>query len=303
MTRRLFLAAIALLWVAPAARAWNPTGHMVIASLAYDQLPPESRAGWEKLLHAHPDFEKWQFAAPKDAPGFDLGRYLFMRASTWPDDIRKSGSSWDHPAWHHVDYPLRAPDYPLEPPPADVPNVLTAIADCQKALADPAVPAADRAAWLSWLIHLVGDIQQPLHSANVVNAEFPAPEGDHNALLVFVSVAGSPISLHWLWDCLPGDFVDAAAITARGRELTAKFPRASLPELARAADPTAWSLEGRTLAIDAAYLHGTLAVSKDPKDAPPLPPGYLNAARALAERRVALAGYRLADTLSTLKPK
>ncbi len=275
---------------------------MVIASMAYDQLPPDQRIGWVDLLKTHPDFEKWQATAPGDAPDFDLGRYLFMRASTWPDDIRKSGSPWDHPPWHHVDYPLHTPDYRLEPPLADVPNALTAIAACKKILAEPGSIPADRAASLSWLIHLVGDLQQPLHSANVVNAEFPAPDGDHNALLVFVSVAGSPITLHWLWDCLPGDFVDGVAVAARGKELTARFPRGTLPELTRATNPAAWSLEGRALAIDAAYLRGALAVAKDARDAPPLPPGYLSAARALADRRVALASYRLADTLSTLEP-
>ena len=284
------------------ANAWNATGHMIIASMAYDQLPPDQRARWSDLLRSHPDHAKWQTAEPKDQPSFDEGRYLFMRASTWPDDIRKTGSPWDHPPWHHVDYPLRAPDFPLDPPPADVPNALAALADCERILADPAAPAADRAARLSWLIHLVGDLQQPLHNGTMVNAAFPGPAGDHNALLVFVSVAGNPISLHWLWDCLPGNFVDAPSITARGGELAAKFPRTDLPELIRARDPQAWSLEGRALAIDAAYRRGALPVSADAKDAPPLPPGYLETARALAERRVALAGYRLADVLTTLRP-
>ncbi len=291
-----------LFWVMSTACAWNATGHMVIASMAYDQLAPAERARWTDLLKAHPDFEKWQAAAPKDAPGFDFGRYLFMRASTWPDDIRKTGNPWDHPPWHHVDYPLRAPDYPPEPPPADAPNALTVISDCEKILADSTVSAADRAARLSWLIHLVGDLQQPLHNGTIINAAFPAPDGDHNALSVFVSVAGNPISLHWLWDCLPGNFVDLSIITARGGELAAKFPRATLPELTLARDPTAWSLEGRTLAIDVAYRHGALAVSTDAKDAPPLPLGYLETARALADRRIVLAGDRLADTLHALQP-
>ena len=289
-----------LVWVTPAARAWNATGHMIVASLAYDQLPPAQRARWAELLRAHPDFDKWQAAAPKDAPDFDFGRYLFMRASTWPDDIRKTGSPWDHPLWHHIDYPLRAPDYPLAPPPADVPNALTAIAACEKTLADPTAPAVDRAASLGWLVHLIGDLQQPMHNGTVIDAAFPAPEGDHNGLSVFVSVAGNPITLHWLWDCLPGDFVEYPKITARGTELAAKFPRAGLPELQRARDPLAWSLEGRALAIEAPYQHGTLAVGTDPKTAPTLPPGYLAAARGLADRRVALGGYRLADVLLTV---
>ncbi len=276
---------------------------MIVASLAYDQIPPAQRVHWVELLHAHPDFAKWQATAPKEAPDFDVGRYLFMRASTWPDDIRKTGSLWDHPPWHHVDYPLRAPDYPLDPPPAGVDNALSALAERTAVLGNPAMSASDRAASLSWIIHIVGDLQQPLHSANVIDADYPAPEGDHNALNRFVSVAGAPISLHWLWDCLPGDFLDGQKITARGAELAAKFPRASLPELSLARTPAAWSLEGRALAIDAAYRRGTLPTSKESSGSlPALPEGYLAAARSLAERRVALAGYRLADVLGTLEP-
>ena len=104
-------------WTAPRAQAWNATGHMTIASMTYDQLSPAARAHWTELLQQHPDFAKWEAAEPKDQPDFELGRYLFMKASTWPDDIRKSGSAFDHPVWHYIDYPLVEPDFPLEPAP------------------------------------------------------------------------------------------------------------------------------------------------------------------------------------------
>ncbi len=282
----------------PAARAWNATGHMVIASMAYDQLPPAQRTRWTELLKSHPDFDKWQAAAPKDAAGFDLGRYLFMRASTWPDDIRKSGSPYDHPVWHYVNYPLVPPDFPMQPAPTGTEDVLSAIDRCEKTVADPADPPADRAAHLAWLIHLVGDLQQPLHCGTMITPEFPAPDGDHGGNLFFVSVGGAPITLHWLWDTLPGNLLDGGELVERSTQLAAKFPRSSLPELTTARDPKAWSLEGRALCIDAVYRRGALPGGKEISiGLPLLPTGYVATARALADRRVALAGYRLADTL------
>ena len=49
---------------------------------------------------------------------------------------------------------------------------------------------------------------------------------------------------------------------------------------------------------DLAYRGGALAGSSDRADGPVLPDGYAAAAKAAAERRVVLAGYRLADALS-----
>lgn len=290
------------LCTASAAWAWNPTGHMVIASMTYDQLSPETRSRWAALLRQHPDFAKWEAAAPKGQPDFDEGRYLFMRASTWPDDIRKTGNPFDHPVWHYVDYPLIAPDFPEEPAPTGTEDVLFGIARCETVLVDAKTPDGDRAAYLSWLIHLVGDLQQPLHCAALVTPEYPGPGGDRGGNLFYVSVGGAPINLHWFWDCLPGTTLDSQELLEKGRQLSSKFPRGALPELETARDPKAWSLEGRALCLEAVYRNGALVGARQAgPDDPGLPAGYLAAAHAVAERRLAVAADRLADILRALK--
>ncbi len=282
--------------------AWNPTGHMLIASMTYDQLPPAARARWTELLKQHPDFAKWAATEPKDQPDFDEGRYLFMRASTWPDDIRKSGSPFEHSVWHYIDYPLEGPEFRDEPAPTSTEDALFGIARCQTGLEDGKAPAGDRAASLSWLIHLVGDLQQPLHCATLISPDYPKPGGDRGGNLMYFSVGGAPVNLHWFWDCLPGTSLDHRELIEKGRQLAGKFPRAELPELTQARDPKAWSQEGRALCLEAVYQHGALAGAKQAgPDDPPLPAGYLAAARAVADRRVALAAYRLADVLGELK--
>ncbi len=283
------------------ARAWNGPGHMLVAVIAYDQLTPPQRARLLTILESHPAFAKWQAAAPKDAPDFDLGRYVFMRASTWPDDIRKSGDPYDHPPWHHVDFPLTPPDFPLEEPPATE-NLFTALANGENVLTDPNASALDRAAYLCWVEHLVGDVMQPLHGGTLIDADHPKPEGDHNGGLFFVNLGGIAMQLHWYWDCLGVTTSDLRELTARAGELEKTYPRASLPELTATRDVRGWALESRQLAIDAVYLKGGLPGGYDEKATlPTLPSDYVATGRRLAERRIVLAGYRLADELTRLK--
>lgn len=292
--RRLVI--LCFLAAAMPARAWNPPGHMTVASAAYDQLSPAQRERVLAILKAHPDFAKWQDSAPGDTPDFDLGRYVFMRASTWPDDIRKSGSPYDHPVWHYVDFPLVPPGFQMEEAPAGE-DILTASAACEKSLADPATPALDRAVALSWLIHLVGDVMQPLHAATMISAANPKPAGDRGGNLFFINFAGNAINLHAYWDGLGGSAHEILALITRAADLEKKYPRYSLPEL------RGWALESRLFAISAAYLWGKLPGSDQPLAVlPALPEDYASASRALAERRLTLAGYRLADELTRLKP-
>jgi hypothetical protein len=56
-------------------------------------------------------------------------------------------------------------------------------------------------------------------------------------------------------------------------------------------------LESRRLAVEEVYLHGKLQGSTNPDTAPGLSADYPKAAKAIAERLAALAGYRLADEI------
>jgi hypothetical protein len=58
-----------------------------------------------------------------------------------------------------------------------------------------------------------------------------------------------------------------------------------------------WSLEGRGVAIEEAYLHGELKGGTSKGTSQELPEGYTKAAKVVAEKQAALAGYRLADEI------
>src|ERR1700678_811293 len=94
----IFLAITSSALVHQSAFAWGSAGHMVIAAEAFRQLQPELKAQTIEVLKAHPDYSKWTNAY-RPSPNIDLGMYIMMRCSTWPDEIRRSGSSYDHPNW------------------------------------------------------------------------------------------------------------------------------------------------------------------------------------------------------------
>ena len=295
--------ALAVMMSAGRAWAWGPAGHMAVAIIAYQQMPPELQQRCVAILQAHPNIEKWKEKSVGDPPAL-AAMYTFAKASTWPDEIRRGNSPYDHPGWHYVDYPLEPPNYPLVAGLAPEDNILFGINQSEKTLQDTSATPEQQAAALSWLIHLVGDIHQPLHAAELVTPTYPLPEGDRGGNKFYVSVGGNDINLHAFWDRLPGQFFSPPFAADAAGKLEAQFPRASLAELAKPSDPTAWSLESRELAIDKAYLRGKLIGSPDSKvQPPPLPPDYLKESKEVADRRVALAGYRLADLLKQVFAK
>jgi hypothetical protein len=288
----LFLAVTVL--IPNLAPAWSGAGHELIAAEAYRELSPDLKAEVFAVLKAHPDYAKWANAYHPNA-NFDLPAYVFMRSSTWPDEIRRSGSIYDHPQWHFIDYPLKPPSFPLLSGPTPDNDVLFGVAEAEKVLADPKADQELRAAMLSYLVHLVGDMHQPLHCASLFTAAYPT--GDKGGNSFYVTPAQRPVALHSIWDGLLGSSANPRTQWNYAAKVDAEYLRTSLPELARDTTPKSWSLESRELAIDKAYLHGDLKGSTDRDSAPPLPPDYLKNAKVVAEKQAALAGYRLADEI------
>ena len=289
----LFLA-LSFLLLPNFALAWSGPGHLAIAAEAYRELSPELKAEAFDVLKAHPDFVKWEKAYHPN-PNLDLAAYVFLRSSTWPDEIRRSGSKYDHPNWHFIDYPLKPPAFPLEPGPKPTDDVLFGVAQCEKTLSDTNADPELRAVYLSYLIHLVGDMHQPLHCVSLFTAAFP--NGDRGGNDFYVKPAQRGVRLHGIWDDLLGSSPNPRIQWNYGIEIDAKYPRASLPELITHPSPKEWSLESREVAIETGYLRGALQGSTNADTAPALPADYTKAAKAVAERQAALAGYRLADEI------
>ncbi|MDB6124330.1 MAG: hypothetical protein JWQ71_3323 [Pedosphaera sp.] len=279
-------------------RAWSGAGHMVIAAEAYKELSPELQTKVSEVLKSHPDYTKWEKAYQKESSsGLALGQYVFMRASTWPDEIRRDDRGDVHSHWHYVNYPLIGPAFAFQSGPATNDDIVFGIIQNEKVLTEAGASKEARAVALSWLIHLVGDIHQPLHCAVLINDTYHLPAGDKGGNDFYIKPADEPIRLHSLWDGLLGKSYDPRPSANYAIQILSEHPRKSLAELAKNKTAKDWSLESRTIALERGYLRGKLAGSKTQESAPPLPSDYTKNAKVIAERRAALAGYRLADEL------
>ncbi len=326
-----FLAICVYLSVISPALAWNDKGHMVSALLAFRRLNETDRARIHEILKQHPHYE--DYLAKKRPEIFSEAEWAFMRAATWADWIRPPrnliGDAADHPihkfnrsTWHYINYPYRPGVTELPTALAQEENIENTLEFCVAYLKrektdDPLrVPSiseeANAAVRLTWLFHLVGDLQQPLHATALIDeAKFPMPpHGDRggNSLMIRSDEKATPLNLHAYWDQLLGSDASPGSIKLTAEELESdeELKTDQLTELA--AHPTIhdWASESFFLAVQYAYLGGKLPLvpmddtrlsTGAPLSPPVIPAEAHQNAKNLARRRIALAGARLANML------
>jgi hypothetical protein len=188
------------------ASAWNIPGHMLSAAVAYQVLQQENLQTIEKVkavLEKHPWYaNQWQ-ARLQDVPVADHSLVLFMQAGKWADDIRTTNKQRHRALWHYINWPFKPNGQPAnvqtrEPEPV---NILTAMAENESVVKNEN-DAERRALALAWLFHLVGDIHQPLHTAQLFTVEYPNGDRGGNEICVRVTQAGQPMDLHRFWDAV-----------------------------------------------------------------------------------------------------
>jgi hypothetical protein len=298
-----FAAALLLALLSPRpAAAWDEIGHQVVAHIAWENLRPETRQKAVELLRAAPADADLASLFPQDSRPADVReRELFLRASTWPDivrDPRKPArrSRYHKSTWHFVNFffEQRRPGSPPRELPERGPepvNVVERLEEFRRSVGEATRPAAERAIELAWVLHLVGDVHQPLHtSARVTPSE---PRGDQGGNLFKLGRGRSPQSLHGYWDGVvrrgtrrrsgegEGDYVARIAAGITGRHL-----RASLAARLKPDDFAAWARESYAAAKTEVYTRD-LRRGRMPSAA------YRDRALGVAEPAVALAGYRL----------
>jgi hypothetical protein len=311
--RRFWVAAVASAVVASAAPAWgwHGAGHMAIAIIAYRDLGPERAGKVADILRQHQDYKLWMSEKPAD---LDEDKYLFMRASVWPDDIKSPthpSHSFNQPTWHYFDLLYRIPKDLPEPTPEPGEHIIEAEAKNEEVLRTSTDPAA-RARAVCWLFHLIGDIHQPLHATALVSKQFP--QGDRGGNLEWISGTEGAMNLHTFWDglwnretvrdsarakafsALRADDLDILKVEAVADRSINTNRRKGIRELKQTAFDK-WVEESFKLAKKEVYLNGGLAAGTARSDAAPLPAGYEDRARKLGEKRLAVAGYRLADRM------
>jgi hypothetical protein len=280
-TRYMYWPLILAVVISSPVYAWNHTGHMVVAQIAYHRLSNKAKAEVDRLL----------------ATGTEPKTATFVTAGCWPDDLKEYGiRTYDE--WHYTNRPLLTPGTspPVVP---NCPDVVWAIHQCTRVLRNQQAPDAEKARMLRFLIHFVGDIHQPLHCVSRYTSVNGKPVGDRGGN-DFTIVGVSSDNLHSYWDSGLGLLSTVKRpLNANGRkkikklaqEAVKSFPPNSVPEWSKP-DLAIWVSEGVRVAEQVCY--------KGITESKPPSPTYRKIGRETVKRCLALAGYRLAHLLNTI---
>src|SRR4051812_33601050 len=188
--RRPLITLIAFLGLVAPLLAWNNTGHFTVAKLGWDQLEVRDRQALVDLLKNHPHWDRY-FAATVKPSAAGEAEYRFVLGSTWADWLRGFAKAPDEEgrsiyrfhvgARHYINWPFVHPrDKEMFTGPLGIPdtseNIILGLERAMRELRDPRRPASERAVALTWLLHLAGDIHQPLHNIALISKY--SPKGD-----------------------------------------------------------------------------------------------------------------------------
>lgn len=283
-SHRFALGVVLTLACAPCAFAWGPQGHRTVGAIADRLLTPEARAAVAQLL-----------ASDLDRVGNASGRGTLESVSVWADEIR--GTAEDRPRWHYDDIPVCGPVPPRE---QYCPGGQCNSAQLERStavLGDRHADPRARNDALKWVVHLLGDLHQPLHAAD---------NGDAGGNRVAVALAGVHTrgreNLHRVWDGelarlalhahgnqQPPPDIDALALEAR-----------SLVATAGEGTPASWARESNSLARNVAYRYPGFGCGRAPRNIVVLDRAYQDEAESVIRERLLLAGGRLARLLNAL---
>jgi hypothetical protein len=306
MKRTVWFAMILAL-AATNASAWDHFGHMVVAALAYDRLDPPVREKVDALVRLNPMYAGWV----QDVPAGERGKTAFEMAARWPDLIKADPGYQDdgenpqgpdaalnigyadkrmHKYWHYIDLPFSTDGSSTFPP--KTPNAQTRIADFRQVVGSASAAPELQSYDLAWLLHLVGDVHQPLHATSRFTHDLPGGDEGGNKVRL-APCDGCEKVLHAYWDDVLGTGTSPADAAVAAAAI-APAPDDAAADL----DQAHWVQESFVAAQRYAYAGPSIgAGGKGPYK---LTEQYQADAKSVATQRVALAGARLANLLNQL---
>lgn len=171
-------------------QAWGPQGHRLVALVATNHLTQTARQNVRWLL----------------------GDASLADVAIWADQYREENSQTSF--WHYVDIPLDATSYDRDRDCPTQPGVLARgrgdrWRDCamdrilynEERLANTSLDRADRAIALKFLVHLIGDLHQPLHALGVERGGNGIPVSAFGSTTcTYDEGTPYPCNLHGVWD-------------------------------------------------------------------------------------------------------
>lgn len=297
--------------------AWGCTGHEVVALVALDRLPPQTRAALEHVLANEARSYPGRYCSDIDLPAA-------AHFASWADDYRSQHK--ETAEWHYWDIPLEKTsaepgDY------CDNGCVVRAIYDQLAIMKDASKSHEQRIEALFFVIHFVGDVHQPLHDednedrgGNCVPIDFLGKHSEPRKQPNGQPSANYSPNLHSIWDT---DLVEnIGGVSTRDRQKVTAFAELLNRKYARKAnswkkqtDPIQWALESHdsarviyhSLPTPIAPVHYTRQVADCGENNTSANYAalheaantqYIKAERSIVESRLAAAGVRLAAILT-----
>lgn len=291
---------------------WDDVGHKLSAYIAWDQMTPEARKKVSDIL----------LNAPEDSHlsvMYDLfnsrsrevkERELFMFASIWSDVIRNRQfeirhNKYNQPTWHYSDIFWKQENgkaVVLSDFVGSGGMAIPQLYEAEKTLTDKDTTKAEKAVALAWFLHIGGDIHNPLHNASrVTDSE---PEGDQGGNLVTLREqtpeGGYRVNLHSYWDSSISNYIprnndacDLDYLAPIAKDIEKRYPFEELRADLKLGDYKSWSKEGFGLLNDFVYTSQIIRNQMPPEK-------YRKRTFNTAEKQIALAGYRLGETLNKI---
>jgi S1/P1 Nuclease len=293
----------ALLCRAPLLLSWDYFGHNVVGAIAWDQMDLATRSAVVDLLLKAPCDSDLPGLLPPAPRSMDVrGRELFVKAQGWADLVRdelfpERKAKYDHPTWHYVNrfWTEDASGPRVLEERGTLGELVVRLDEVRRNLSDPSSADPERAIALAWVLHLVGDVHQPLHSsARVTTLDPDGDRGGNNFLLDDVEAP----NLHAFWDSILGRERRQyhsegyfAWVHRVADELIKTYPRGSLDEEVAVDSAEDWSKDAARIAMSSAYPSYLSRGGVPPRR-------YQDEVYERASRQAALAGYRLARLLN-----
>jgi hypothetical protein len=289
---RLFATVIGFfaVWLPLQAHAWGDEGHQIIAMIAEQYLQPSVRQRVESLLATDDSGLLSTASIASEA----------MWADRYRDSDRRAGRErYEHTyRWHFVDLDLHRPD--LAGACFGRPSLAAGIAasagparDCivdkidqfETELASPATAQRERRIALQFLLHLVGDLHQPLHAST------DDDQGGNRKRVLVEGAAGTSLHAYWDVDLVQRLGPDARAIA---NDLGARISPALVARWSRGS-ASDWAFESWSIARSVAY--GGLPASRR-REPYHLSDRYVVTATQAVRLQLERAGVRLAALLN-----
>ncbi len=315
--RSVFLSVLALWFVMPPAYAWHRAGHNMTAEIAFELLSDEQQQHAAAILNAHPRFKE-DFAAgmPEEiANGSEREKnlWMFKRASIWPDIVRNVSKAvrtrYHRSSWHYINLPVYLTDkdekeladdldvnlqMQFDPPLRQNLNIVQALKGNLRVWRDETAADADRAVALCWILHLTGDMHQPLHNVALFSRAW-FPQGDRGGNSIAIRQKDDVTNLHVVWDSLPNRFDDLSP-DEDTKALLSK-------NVAQIQSIDTWANQSHRMAMEYAYTEEVKTkllhqVSNNQNPEISLTAEYIANASQVARTQVIIAGHRIAALIT-----